>query len=128
MLPSCGCSQFSLIVGRVPMFSRSMCVASSRGACSFLSSVIAEHTRVGPMRAEHLLLRALHDGAEREHVLLLGDGDVRGIAQHHRGPEIVAAFVLDEPRAVLLGDVVVPGSLMSFLDVGPDAVGLLGGR
>ena len=59
MLPSCGCSQFSLIVGIGPRFSRSMCVASIRARWNFLSSVIAEQTSVGPIFVEHLLLRAL---------------------------------------------------------------------
>ena len=49
MLPSCGWSQFSLIVGIGPMFRRSMCVASMSARWNFLSSVIADHTSVGPI-------------------------------------------------------------------------------
>ena len=49
MLPSCGCSQLSWIVGIGPRFSRSMWVASSRARWNFLSCVMAEHTSVGPI-------------------------------------------------------------------------------
>ena len=83
MLPSCGCSQFSLIVGTAPMFSRSMCVASMQAAAKLLaSSVIAVQTSVGPIVLEHLLLRALDDRHEREHVFLLRH---RGVGRRRSG-------------------------------------------
>ena len=73
MLPSCGCSQFSLIVGIGPMFSRSMCVASSSARWNFLSSVIAVQTSVGPIASSIFSCGHCTTVHEREHVFLLGD-------------------------------------------------------
>ena len=47
--PSCGCSQFSLLVGTGPMFSRSMCTASSSFRSRSGLLVSAVHTSVGPI-------------------------------------------------------------------------------
>src|SRR5207249_2647620 len=49
MLPSCGCSQLSWMVGRGPMFRRSMWIASRRAFWNLAPSVLAEHTSVGPI-------------------------------------------------------------------------------
>ena len=49
MLPSCGWSQFSLIVGTGPMFSRSMLVASTSCRCHLASFVITVPTSVWPI-------------------------------------------------------------------------------
>ena len=49
MLPSCGWSQLSRMVGTGPRFSRSMCVASSSARRSSGFSVIAVQTSVGPI-------------------------------------------------------------------------------
>src|SRR5688500_9747285 len=49
MLPSCGWSQFSRMVGTGPRFNRSMCVASRNARRNAGFSVIAVHTSVGPI-------------------------------------------------------------------------------
>src|SRR5678816_25453 len=49
MLPSCGCSQSSLIVGMAPIFKRSMWVASVSWRAHVSLFVIAEQTKVGPI-------------------------------------------------------------------------------
>ena len=71
MLPSCGWSQSSLIVGIGPRFSRSMFRASS-SSCS--NAVVLRQRRRDQRRPDlrdHLPLLALDHGDEREHVLLL---------------------------------------------------------
>ena len=49
MLPSCGCSQLSWIVGTGPRFRRSMWTASISRRCKSGLLVIAVHTSVGPI-------------------------------------------------------------------------------
>ncbi len=52
MLPSCGCSQLSLVVGIGPMFRRSMCDGVGQLRLpAWRRSVIAVQTSVGPIFA-----------------------------------------------------------------------------
>jgi len=51
MLPSCGCSQLSLVVGTGPRFSRSMCTAPIRRLRKASRQVMAVQTSVGPEAA-----------------------------------------------------------------------------
>ena len=76
MLPSCGCSQSSLVVGIGPIFKRSMFVAS-------VSS---------------------HDGNKWEHEFFFHRGDRGGFAVNDGWPQIGAAFHFDQPRPVLGGN------------------------
>ena len=107
MLPSCGWSQLSLVVGTGPMFRRSMWTASSSRAWN--ASLVGErraHERRAD-RVDHLRLGTLDDGHEREHELLLRDRGVRTVGVHDRRQQVVGASVFRDARrvAVLRGDV-----------------------
>ncbi len=82
----------------------------------------------GTNRIEHFFLRALHDGHEREHVLLLGDGGLGRVAEDHSRPQVIAAFFLHQPRPELGRQVVNARGFYVIVDVGGDGVGLAGNR
>src|SRR5439155_26813388 len=82
----------------------------------------------GTNRIEHFFLRALHDGHEREHVLLLGDGGLGRVAEDHSRPQVVAAFLLHQPRSELGGQIVNARSFQVVIDVRGDSIGLAGKR
>ena len=68
---------------------------------------------------EHFRLRALNDRREREHVLLLGDRRFRRRRVNDRRPQVAGPLLLDQPRAVLFGDVRHARRLQVLLDLLP---------
>ena len=100
MLPSCGCSQFSFVVGIGPIFRRSMCVASLKSADQLFVVGDPRADQRGADLLEHLVLRTLHHGREGEHVFLLGDLVVGRRAVHDHRTQVRTTFLFDQSRAV----------------------------
>ena len=128
MLPSCGWSQLSWIVGTGPRFSRSMCVGVEQRApqLGLVGDRRADERRAH--RLEHLRLGTLDDGDEREHVLLRRDRRLRRFAVDDGRQQVVGAAVLDDARrvAILRRDVGDAGRLQIGVDRLRDRVGHAG--
>ena len=125
MLPSCGCSQLSAIVligaDVQPVDVRRI----GERSLELRVLVIAEHTSVGPIFSSICSCghsTTVTNGNMYSFFAIAFSGI---LAVDDRRPQIIAAFLLDEPRAELRGHVVDAG----FLEVGcrsaaVDAVGL----
>ena len=93
MLPSCGCSQSSFVVGIGPKLSRSMWVQSISRRWKASSSVMAEQTSVGPIASSILACghsTTLTNGNMYSALAISGSGLVQcttvGRSQPHRSP------------------------------------------
>src|SRR5216684_1715900 len=73
-----------------------------------------------PDLLKHLLLRAADDANEGEHVLSIGQLQLRRVAMNHRRTQIGAAFLFREARSESRGHVLSARLPQSRLNLGPN--------